>query len=62
MKVTPEAITAAQIWQVASIAVETSDARLLGYCDAALRGGKRREEQGRKRCAEAWNARNGGGR
>ena len=52
-------ITNEQIWDVALVAVRTRDTRLLGYCDAALRGGRRRDEEGRKRCAIAWNARFG---
>ncbi len=55
MKVTAATITDEQIWTVAAQAVRTRNARLLGYCDAALRGGKRREETGRKQCAAAWN-------
>lgn len=55
--VTGTTITDAQIWDVALLAVRTRDVRLLGYCDAALRGGRRREETGRKQCAIAWNAR-----
>lgn len=35
-----------KIWKVAASAVARRDQRLLGYCDAALRGGRRRAEAG----------------
>lgn len=40
-------ITDDEIWIVAAYACRTRNARLLGYCDAALRGGRRRESAGR---------------
>jgi hypothetical protein len=55
MTVTAESITDDQIWEVARRAVRIRDVRLLGYCDAALRGGRRRGQTGRKQCAVVWN-------
>lgn len=54
--ITAATITDAQIWEVAAHAVLTRNVRLLGYCDAALRGGRRRDAAGRARCAAAWNS------
>lgn len=49
-------LTDEQIWTVAAYAVRKRDKRLLGYCDAALRGGMRRRESGMLAVAAAWNA------
>lgn len=49
--ITADNLTHAQIWQVAAFAVRERDYRLLGYCDAAFRGGRRREKAARERIA-----------
>ncbi|TAL40913.1 MAG: hypothetical protein EPN91_11980 [Salinibacterium sp.] len=54
---TTDTLSREQIWACAQIAVSERNVRLLGYVDAALRGGLRRGKAGREACAALLNNR-----